>query len=175
MAIKLNLLPPDYTVSGSTAKTLKALRSLGVISIAAFVVFALIIVGFFIVSSIESNNLNASINSLTSQIKSQEQTEQKVVLLKDRLKKIKAIQANSGSIDNLDKAGEVVDKLGPDATLTEFSVDPDKVDLSVAFRTNSDLTNFLSELTATKAFKSVVLTSFGFNPTSGYLVGVRLM
>jgi Tfp pilus assembly protein PilN len=174
MAVKLNLLPQGTSATGTLGKVLKTTKMFGVILIAFFLIFALGISAFFIVSSITLKNLNSDLDSLKSQISALESTEQQAVLLKDRLAKIKTALAIPSAIKNLEGVNPYVSNLPPAASLTELNVDAQKVDFSIQFGSTSDLSAFLRSLSETKNFPVGVLTEYSFNPASGYLVSVRL-
>ncbi len=175
MAVKMNLLPPEYAVGKGLSRVLKTTRMLGVVALAVFIIFALGLTGFFVFSSLTLRGLTVENDNLKSQITALSASEQKMVLLKDRLKKIKALQVMASSIKNLNSVDPIIAGVGGNITLTELAIDPQKVDISVLIRSNNDLTVFLQSLKTSGVFKSVVLTSFGFNPASGYLANIRLI
>jgi Tfp pilus assembly protein PilN len=174
MTIRINLLPPEYAVSGPLGKLLKTTRMLGVIALGAFLVFALGLAAFFIFSSFQLRALKANEDKLKSDIASSETSEQQIVLLKDRLAKVKIAQSTQSGVKNLEKIDPFIAGLSGSTILTELDVDSQKVDLSILFKSNNELSTFLKTLTDSKVFQSVVLTSFGFNPLTGYLVTIRL-
>jgi Tfp pilus assembly protein PilN len=174
MAVKLNLLPQGTSISGSLGKALKLTKMLGVIAAAFFLVFALGLSALFILNTITLNRLNSDVNTLKGQITALESTEQKAVLLKDRLSKIKTALLLPSAVPNLDKVNSLVAALPPATILSELNVDPQKVDLTIRFNATGDLSTFMKSLATSKSFTSVVLTTFGYNPSSGYTVGVRL-
>ena len=175
MPIKLNLLPAEYVVSGALGRILKTTRSLGVIFLAAFLIFVFGLGAFFVVSTLQLRNAAGSEADLKSQIATEEQSEQKIVLLKDRLKKIKTTLALPSSTKNLENLDPFISSIGGGATLTELAVDSGKADVSINFKNNSDLSAFLGNIDTIKTFKSVIMTTFGFNPASGYLVSLRFL
>lgn len=175
MAIKLNLLPPEYVVSGAAGQLLKTTRMLGVIFLAAFLIFALGLVAFFIISSVQLRSLTQVGDTLKSQITAEEQSEQQMILLKDRIKNIKTVQGLPDATRNLTNIEPVVDSVGGSGSVTELSIDSQKIDLSALFKTNTDLPAFITKVKESGVFKSVILTSFGFNSASGYLVSLRFM
>lgn len=172
MAINLNLLPPEYGTLGNLGKILKVTRALGVIAMALFFVFALGVSGFFIASTIAINNLNSDVGALKSQVVAQQTSEQQIVLVKDRIGKIKTVLAKPDALKNLAAVNPYVSGLTPSTTLSDLSVDSDKVAFSLVFKNNADLTNFMSQISQDKNFGSVELTSFTFNSTSGYSVEI---
>lgn len=173
MAIKVNLLPPEYTTTKGLARFLKAAQGLGVISIAFFLVFTLGISGFYIISSITLRSLNSDIDSLKNQISAQETSEQQIVLLKDRLSKIKTVLALPSSIENFKAATPYISSLSPTTSLSEATIDSQKIDMTLIVRSNADLVSLLQKFSGGNEFASVAMTNFTFSPSGGYLVGIR--
>ncbi len=174
MAVKLNLLPSDYTVSKPVAAVLKVVRPLNVTLLAVFLASALGMAGFFIFSSVTLKNLNSVNNNLKSQIQSQQAAQQQVVLLKDRLSKIQRVQSTPGASKNLALVIPFVNAIGDDSVLTELDLDSQKTALSIGFKSNTNLTNFIKSLNSQSPFSSITLNSFNYNPVSGYLVEFSL-
>ncbi len=173
MAVTLNLLPPELAVSGPLGKVLKTVRMINVILLAGFIVFSLGLFGFFIFSRIELNSATSANDQLKNQILAQEQSETQIVLLKDRIGKIKTIQNIPSSIKNFQNVEPYVTALGSDSTLSELNVDSQKTDITVLFKSNSGLSDFIQSLKSSQVFTSINISSFGFNPLSGYLVTVN--
>lgn len=172
MATKLNLLPPEYGTLGQLGKILKVIRALGVIAMALFFVFALGVSAFFIISTITMNGLNSDIDSLKNQVKAQQASEQQIVLIKDRLGKIKTILAKPDALKGLTGVSPYISGLSGSTTLSDLSADSSKVDMTLNFKTNADLTNFMTQISQDKNFGSVVLASFSFSSAAGYSVEV---
>lgn len=176
MAIKINLLPPESTVSGPLGKIIKITRTLNVIFLAGFIIFAVGLGAFFIFSTLQLQNINASMDQVKREISAQEKSEQQLIILKDRLGKIQVVQGLPNSIKNLSGVDPLISALPSEsASLTELDLDSKGIDLSVIFRSNSSLTNFVSSLSESQLFRTVVMTSFGYNPATGYLVSLTLI
>lgn len=168
MALKLNLLPSEYGKLGTTGKILRSLRALGVISFALFFVFALGTSAFFIISTITLNGLKNDIDSLKSQVTAEQTSEQQIVLLKDRVGKIKTILAAPDATKNLSLISPYISSLSASSKVSDISIDPSKVNLALNFVNNTDLSNFLSAISKDSQFGSVRMTSFTFNDATGY-------
>lgn len=175
MAIKLNLLPPELAIDKKTGTFLKTLRSVNLIAVAVFLIFTLGISGYFIFTSILLRNKENTLEGLKSQIKTRQTSEQQIVLLKDRLKKISTAQKIANSTDNLAAVDPILSLLSPDSAVTEMDIDSSKIGLLISFKSTSDLTAFFDGLKKSTEFKSATLTSFGFNPTTGYLAGITVV
>lgn len=174
MATKINLLPPGFGVTGELGKILKVARMLGVIGAALFLIFGLGISIFFIISTITFNGLKSQTDSLKTQIKALQETEQQMVLLKDRIGKISTALGFPEAIKNLDAIDPFISNLSPSASLNQLEIDPQKIELSLQFRSTADTSAFVKSLSESKDFTSVILTSFGYDPTNGYTVGVNI-
>ena len=138
-----------------------------------FLFFALGIGGYLIYFSSRVNTLVATQDSLQTQIKSQETTEQKMVLLKDRINKIDTLFKTPSITDNIDKIDLLIKDLPEDSVLSELSLDVKKTDMSILFTNSKSLGDYLTNLKTKAVFKTASLTSFTFNPTAGYTLGLR--
>ena len=174
MATKINLLPPGFGVTGNLGKILKAVRMVGVIGLAFFLVFGLGISIYFIVSTITFNALKSETNSLKEQVKTLQTTEQQIVLLKDRIGKINMALGLPEAIKNLIAIEPFISNLSSSASLNQLEIDPQKIELSLQFRSTADTSAFIKSLSDMKDFRSVVLTSFGYDSTNGYTVGISI-
>lgn len=173
MAIKVNLLPEDLAVKKGTAKIAKLFKSLTTISLVVSLVVGVGLLLFFLISYFQLKGLESNIADAEVQVRAQETTEQRVVLLKDRLTKIKQIQAIEDASKPIEDISSFLNTLPADTSLGEFDVDSDKIDASFRFASSSSLNEFFANLLTLDQFSRASLTSFGFNPASGYLVGVR--
>ncbi|HTK03505.1 MAG TPA: hypothetical protein VL401_01925 [Alphaproteobacteria bacterium] len=174
MAIKLNLLPTELSVSKGLTSTLKFSKMLGVILLGLFIVFVIGVSAFFIISTFTLKNLTNEVAGLENQIKTQEVSEQQLVLLKDRLKKITLAKNQASSLPNLIAFEPFLSPLSADASVNELTVDTQKISASVNFKSNSELAAFIQNLSSSKVFKSVVVASLGFNPITGYLLSLSI-
>lgn len=172
MAVKLNLLPADYALTGPVRQLVKAARPLNVILLALFFVTAIGMGGFFIFSSISLNNLAKENNSLKSQIQAQSTAQQQIVLLKDRLSQIKTVQAVPSASKNFDKISPILNLVTGSSFVSELGVDSQKTTSSVIFKSNSELTNFLKNVSSNTAYSTVTLGTFNYSPVMGYQVGL---
>jgi hypothetical protein len=173
MAVKLNLLPPELSVSKSLGNLLKTVRALGVIGIAAFLVFAIGIGAYFIFSTYSLNTDNANLTKLKSQVAAQQQSEQQIVLLKDRVDKIATILKPANSLSNLTAVEPVLSVLSDTASINQMAINSTLVDISVTLQTNSDLSSYLKAFESSDAFEKLNLTSFNLSPKNGYSVEIN--
>lgn len=171
MAIKINLLPTELKVSGGLSRILSVSRILGVISLAVFLVFGLGLGVFFVISSVQLNSLNSGNDALKSQVTSLKTSEAQLVVLKDRIAKIKTVQKIPTAVKNLVDFDPLVSSFSS-STVSEVDVDANKIATSINFRSNSDLASFVKAISLAPIFRSVTFSSFSFSPAGGYLIGL---
>lgn len=175
MAIKLNLLPQELAVDKTMGMVLKTTRAIGIIVTAIFIFFTIGVGVFLILSSTQLNNTQGRVQSLKSQIGSLEKSEQEVVLVKDRLKKISKVMGIANSSKNLGIVEPLLSEFSEMSKVTELNVDPSKISVLINFRNNQDMAVFFKQLNNSVDFKSAVLSSYSFNPLTGYLVGINML
>ncbi len=175
MAVKLNLLPTDYALTGPVGQIVKFARPLNVILLALFLIMVLGMGGFFVFSSLSLRNLVADNDSLKNQIQLQSVAQQQIVLLKDRLGKIKTVQAIPTATDNLNGMDPLLVLITGNSFLSELNVDVQKVTATIIFKSNSELTNFLKAVNSNTSYSSVSLGTFNYNPTAGYQISLSLI
>ncbi|HJY98867.1 MAG TPA: hypothetical protein VJ227_04080 [Patescibacteria group bacterium] len=175
MAIKINLLPTELKLSKGTAQALKVTRMLGVIALAVFLVFGFLLGGFFVISSVELKNVNEANDSLKSQIRALQTSEAQMVVLKDRIAKIRAIEKLPSALDNFNNFEPILSDLPGTTEVSGLEIDSTEVETTMIFKTNADIKSFVERLTGTETFKSVDFDSFSFNPATGYTVSMTIV
>ena len=174
MAVNLNLLPPDLQINKGLGRILKTIKSINVILIVAFIVFSLGVGGFFVVSKISLNSVQSSVDKLKSQVKAQETSEQKLILLKDRLSKIYSIKSTPSASKNIDGANSLLTNVSPNSTMDQAVIEPTKADISLKVQSNEDLGILFTNIKNTSSFKFIDLYSFDYSPSVGYLVKLNM-
>lgn len=175
MALKINLLPDNFAVKGTLARSLALVKQLTIVLLAVFILIVVGISGYFFVSSFELGRITVNIESLKSQIMEQETVETQMVLLKDRISKIKIAQKSVSSQQSLTQVDSLFSSIPQGVTLGQLSVDSTKSEASISFDSSLTLTDFFKTITSSTNFSSIILTSFGFNPATGYLASFRLV
>lgn len=172
--MKINLLPPELSVDKNLSVILKAVRSLGVIALVAFFIFIAVLSAIYIVNSSTLNKLASDLSQTKTQITAAETSEQQMVLLKDRIGKIGIVKGFPSSLKNLALIDPYLANFSPDSSLNELDVDSKKTQLLLTFKSNNDLSAFMSSLSKSDVFKTVILSSFSLSPVSGYSVGINI-
>lgn len=168
----INLLPTELLPSAGLTRTAKLLRSVLTVGFGIFVVAVLGLVGFFSVNALSLRSSNARQEELKTSIKSFEQTEQGLVLVKDRLGKVKEVEAKDNADNEVAALSGLFGSLPAGVSLTEAVIAKDELDTTFVVGDSAVLGQFMAGLITTEGFSRIELLSFSFNPNVGYLVSV---
>jgi hypothetical protein len=175
MAIRINLLPADYSLTGPAGQIVKFARPLSVILLLLFLVTTIGMGGFFLLSSMSLRSLTAGNDNLKGQVQAQNAAQQQIVLLKDRIAKIKTVQGIPTATKNLIGFDPLLGLVTGNSLVSELGVDTQKITASIVFKSNSELTNFLRSINSNTLYSSVSLATFNFSPAMGYQVSLSFM
>lgn len=168
----INLLPSDLLPSAPLIRTANFLKSIVTVS---FVIFILILVGsvsFFTINSLSLRSSTLKQEETKNSIKSLEETEQGLVLVKDRLAKIKEVYAMESSSDEIDRLSTIYPQVSEGVILSEAVAAKDKLETTYIVSDSSLLTRLMAGIVTEGSFKRIDLYSFGFNPNVGYIISL---
>ena len=173
MAIKIDLLPAESKIKGGYLKAAKLAKSINLIFFSAFLVIGLLLAIYVVFLSVMLKNTKRDNDFLISEIKKYQTSEQKIVLLKDRLSKIKTLLKLDTASDLLNKIKPIMGQLTQDATITNLKIQPEGASVSMVFKTSGAFGQFLSSQEEGK-FKSLTIDTVSFNPAIGFLVNLTI-
>lgn len=171
---KFNFLPPEMTVGAGMLKIVRIVRALSIAFSAMLFLFLFVSAAFYIVTSLEVTRLLETNEQMKAEIKSLESTEQKAVLTKDRVGKIKLAQETSSMNETVSTMSQVLGNLQSGIDISEVLVDKKGVDLTIRFLKREQISDFLSTISRVTFFKTIVLNSLNFSSEIGYLADLRL-
>lgn len=168
----INLLPTDLSPKSSIAKASQVIKNASIVGLVLVIVSAVGIIAFLTITSFQIRNSNTQQDQLKVGIKSLEQTEQRLVLTKDRLKYANEVLGKETAVGAIEDLSLLFSTLPENVHIRETQVTVTKTELSLVARNSSDLTKVLASLVATQYFENIKLTSFAFNINLGYVISV---
>lgn len=170
----INLLPTDLSPKSSIAKASQIIKNASIVGLVLVVISAVGIIAFLIINSFQIRNSNTAQDQLKAEIKSLEQTEQRLVLTKDRLKYAEEVLGKETAISAIEDLSLLVSRLPSDeVNLKESQISATKTEMSFIIKSSSALTKVLASLITTNYYEKIKLTAFAFNISSGYTVSVE--
>ncbi|PIP57359.1 hypothetical protein COX03_03615 [Candidatus Woesebacteria bacterium CG22_combo_CG10-13_8_21_14_all_39_10] len=170
---KINLLPPDLGPNASVLKFLNLAKKIAVIIGSAFFVFGLLLIGYIVFLRIQIQASAKRSEGLKNSITALKSTEQSLYLLKERTGKIKELLAKETQEDSLAGSSSVLIN-HPGVTLTQVTASPGKINISAGSQKTGDLNSFFENILSDNNYQNIKLTSFMFNPKTGYIFGLEL-
>lgn len=169
----INLLPTELSSKGSVVKVSSLLKRVTIVGSVLLVLSAIGLIGFFVFVSFQVTSSTTRQEQFKTTIKSLQQTEQRLILTKDRLEKAKEVLGKETSIENVENLSELFLNVPEDVDLRDAEISATKIELSLVARSSSGLTRILATILAGD-YKIVKLTSFAFNTDVGYVVNLDL-
>ena len=169
----INLLPDDFSSKG-VAKVARIIKKILIPVFAVFFISAAAMSGIIIVLNSNLKRITNNQEILTSSIKNLEKTERGMLLLQERLSKIKNILANDPSKGKITQNLQDVLGRSSGVTVSEIKLIADKINLEVKAATSDQVGQFLSQVLEDPLFQEVVLTDFTFSQEGGYSLGLDL-
>src|SRR3989344_2426496 len=123
-ALKINLLPGDLAPKASVLKLANALKKLSLLGFALFLVGTLGGVAFFIYLTTEVESLRTSQEQPKKTISSLEQTEQRIILVRDRVQKAEKIITTAPTEKRLQALTALVSKFPKKVDMISLGLNP---------------------------------------------------
>lgn len=166
----INLLPQELKPSKSVLKLSENLKKMALLSVLVLLISVTLSLGAYLFYGQRVSSSLANQEKLKTEIKAMEKTEQRIVLVKDRLSKINLISANPRANDEVVTL-DFVSKLFPDGTLVEgFELDDGKANIAISSERLSEIATYLASVISSGKFKQVNLVSLLYSPLKGYVV-----
>jgi Tfp pilus assembly protein PilN len=172
--LRINLLPAEYAASSPIRKTADVFKQIAIAGFSLLILFLIAsgIYLFFLNAQVRSSL--ASQEELKNSIKSLEQTEQRLVLVKDRVAKVKTVLGKKTVDSSIADLKSLTVNLPEDVTVSEADVTPQITEITFSARSSSGLVKLMSNLVLLDSYKRIELKSFSFTPTLGYRVTFKL-
>jgi hypothetical protein len=168
---KINLLPKELGTKGKYAKAAAKIKQITIVSSLFVLVLGLIGGVYIFIINNQLQKLGNSSKQFEQKIRDLNQTEIRLLIVKDRLGKVKQIQSDLGVADEVPFINTLVSKLPSSVTLSEADIDKSSSEYSFVAASSLGLAQLLS-LVVASSFEEIVLEGINFNPSLGYLVTI---
>jgi hypothetical protein len=172
---QINLLPEELKPKKYVLKASKTLNKVATGFMVLFLIVATLAIGGYLVLSSRVTSVKNNHDKLTTQVKALNESEQRMVLIKDRVDKINKVIAKESTNEELDIMDKVILLAGGDMSIDEVNVDLDKIDFIVSANASSQMTKFLAGLISEEDYKSMDLLSLKYAPELGYKLNLKVV
>lgn len=162
-------------VPASAVKLAKLLNKISTIALIVLVVISLSVAGLFYYYSSVITEQNSRITATKNNIETLIQNEQKLVLAKDRLSKISVVQKLKSVGDEVSRFKKFSENLSSTGSIiTEANLSSKGTEVTLLSQTSESLGLVLKPLSSQTDYKTIVLSSLGFNSGTGFVSTINL-
>lgn len=171
----INLLPVSNTPNNSTTKVVSASKKIGVYASILLILALLTYVGIYGFFYINGTVTSSSIATLENQIKAQEQTEQKIILLRDRVSKAFTVLNTNTAKDEIMTFSDVTSHAPTGTRVIGSTILPSELTISLNAQESRQITEFVRSLTDSGKYAQIETVSMDFSPKDQYVAVFRLV
>lgn len=172
---KMNLIPSEMAVPARAVRLAKLINRASTFFALILLVAVLVTGGLFFYFSSQSAKQVATISNLKVKINNLQQNEQKLVLAKDRLVKISAIQQLKSISSEITRFNEFANLISTSGSiLNEASLSSKGTEATLLSDNSDKLAEILKPIDNFVNYKKVVLTSLNYNPGTGFVSTIFL-
>jgi len=169
----INLLPEELKPKGYAVNLSKALRKVATVALVIFLAFFAVYVASNFIFSSQERSVSAKEESYKTEILALEKSEQKYVLVKDRLAKSSKIKTLNHADEEVEVVKSLIQKIPQDVSLAGISVDENSALIQISADNSSGITKFFSVLLSS-GFSKIDLTAFSYDQIDHYLIEVDI-
>jgi len=170
----LNLLPKDLTPKQGVVKVVAFIKKIDMIGFSVLIATLVVLIGlyFYINSKVEESKTRQE--NLKIEISALEQTEVRLVLVKDRLKKANVILSANTAKDEVTNLKSLTNILPEGAEITKSNLTQVNTTLTITVANSSSLSKLLALLVSSGIYREVKLNSLNYNQLTGYSLTLEL-
>ena len=168
----INLLSKDLTPKKTFIKLSNTVKKVSIIGFSAIIIAIIALTISLIFISRRINQIEQNQQQLRTTITSLEQTEQKLVLIRDRIEKAQKIEESKVIFKEVDRFSQLY-PLIPEGVLvkgTNFSSEDTQVSLLID--SSSTLTELFAKLLSSDIYNFVRIQNFSFKKDKGFTVSL---
>ncbi len=172
---QINLIPNELAVSPKYVRVAKEINKVSVFGLSVFAFFLTLFLVFYFYYTNTVNKVNQEVLDLKSSITSLEGSEQRLILIKDRLSKINKVKKSNFMEDKIANAKLVLDEINKiePQDQTSVVVNKDMTEMNFKLTSSLNVTNSLTKLGSLGLYKSVVFPSITMNSGSLFNINVN--
>lgn len=169
----INLLPQKTKPTGYAVNASKPLKKISKLLVIALLLVITVAVSVNLFLSLQQRLVISKEADYKKQIKALEETEQKLVLISDRLSGIQKLRTKESTVNQLNTFQRVIDKNPSEVTMKGAKLSPEKAVVRIGATESKQLTSFYL-LLQSMDFAQISLDGLSYDNVDGYQVDVAI-
>jgi hypothetical protein len=166
----INLLPEELKPSSSVIKLSANLKKIALLGVVILFISLTLSLGAYLFFSQRVSSTLTEQENIKVQIKTMEKTEQRLVLVKDRLGKIGSVYRSPRANDEVEKLNTVSSLFPENTFVEEVDLNENNANVAISSATLDNVTIYLASVISSGNYTKVNLESLEFDPEKGYVV-----
>lgn len=171
----INLVPPEFKPKRSAVALANLLKRIAILGFSVFIASIIVSVGGFLLVSNQLSRSASRQEELKTQIEALEETEKRLVLVQDRLKRANAVLGLASASEDVRVLENALATVPPGVSFTKAELTPGKTQFTFTATTSSSLSQYFASILASALYKKVVLVSFIYAQELGYKAELALI
>jgi len=170
----INLLPKDLTPKQGVVKVTELVKKIDIIGFSVLIAALVILIGlyFYINGKIDESKIRQE--NLKVEISALEETEVRLVLVKDRLQKAESVLSQDTAKDEIINLNSVTKILPEGVEIIQSTITQNTTTLIFNADNSSSLSKLLALLASSGIYRGIKLTSLKYNQLTGYSLSLEL-
>lgn len=170
----INLLPQELKPRTYAINLSKTLRKVALYFLVVFLIILMLLGATYIALNIRQGSVLKSQQALETQVKNLQETEQKLILIQDRLRKIDTILGSQNNAPGIDSVDTIIKNLPENVVVRNVEINGGAATVGIVTDSSDNLSRFFSVLSNLQ-FSQVLLASFLYDQELGYRIGVQVI
>lgn len=170
--LDINLLPQEFKPKAYIVQLAKTLNKFTLVAVSVFLVVAILFISLYFFFLQKNRTLAVEQEKLISEIKALQASEQRLVLVKDRVGKVEKVLAKVSTEFQIPIVTETISDLPENLNIDSLSIEGKTIKMQIKSLSLVELGRFLEKVVSSGNFKSIKFDSFRFDPKSGYSIAL---
>lgn len=170
----INLLPSEFKLKEPVTKVVKIFKKLNTILAIVLVISALAVASSYFIISNQLTGFKKQNDKLLQSVKALETTEQKTVLIQDRLEKLSKIEKSDYAQEEFLAFDEFLKTKSGDIHISETVLDETGVTLGLRMQDSRVLAEFI-DYVESMSYSNFQVSSLTFDPEKTFNLGIRFV
>ena len=170
----INLLPKDLTPKEGVVKVADLIKKIVTIGFTGLIVSLIVLIASYFYINEKIKEAQKRQENIKIEISALEQTEVRLVLVKDRLQKAETILALDTAKEEINKLDLLFDLLPSGAEINETDVSLNGTTLIIHTDNSAILSEFLAKIVSSGIYSGIGLHSLQYNQFTGFILELML-